>query len=139
MATKAELKLASQHIKLKIRTGDKVKVIAGKDKGELGYVAAVSPMERKAIIVQDNPENPDNPIPLNRVIKHRKARYQGERSSRVSLPAPIDISNLMVIDPNSGEPSRLGRRKEGDKLVRYAKKSGKTLADTSNYTKKEQE
>lgn len=137
MPTKKELKQAATHVKLKIRTGDKVKVIAGKDKGEVGFVAAVSPKEFKAIIVKENPENPDQPLPLNQVIKHKKARYQGERSARVALPAPIHISNLMVVDPASGEPSRIGRRKEGDKVVRYAKKSGKTIEDGPTYTKEE--
>lgn len=129
MPTKAEIKQLAKHVKLKIRTGDKIKVIAGKDKGEVGYVAAVSPKENKAIILKDNPENPEQPLPLNRVIKHKKARFQGERSARVALPAAIHISNLMVIDPASGEPTRIGRRKEGDKLVRYGKKSGATIVD----------
>ena len=137
MPTKKEIKALANPVKLKIRTGDKIKVIAGKDKGEIGYVAFVSPKEHKAIILQENPENPEQPIPLNKVIKHQKARYQGERSARRQLPAAIHISNLMVIDPASGEPSRIGRRKEGDKLVRYAKKSGKTLVDGPTYTKEE--
>lgn len=137
MPTKAELKQLGTHIKLKIRTGDKIIVIAGKDKGKIGYVAAVSPKEMKAIILQDDPTNPDQKLPLNQVIKHKKARFQGERSARIALPAPIHISNLMVIDPNTNQPTRIGRRKEGDKIVRYAKKSDKTLVDGPTYTKEE--
>ncbi|MEZ5162512.1 MAG: hypothetical protein R2688_01935 [Fimbriimonadaceae bacterium] len=76
-------------------------------------------------------------MPLNAVIKHRKAKYQGERSARIKLPAPIHISNLMVIDPDKDVPTRIGRRKEDGKIVRYAKKSGKTLKDTPNIEKKE--
>ncbi|MES1228433.1 MAG: hypothetical protein ABUL72_07150, partial [Armatimonadota bacterium] len=72
-----------------------------------------------------------------KVVKHKKARYQGERSARYTLPAPIHISNLMVIDPASGDATRIGRRKEGDKIVRYAKKSGKTLVDGPTYTKEQ--
>jgi large subunit ribosomal protein L24 len=138
MPTKADLKRLATKVKLKIRTGDNVMIIAGKDKGQTGFVAAVSPKELKAIVLQKNPENDAQPLPLNAVIKHRKARYQGERSARIKLPAPIHISNLMVIDPESGKPSRLGRRKEGDKLVRYAKKSGKTLVDLPNIEAKEE-
>jgi large subunit ribosomal protein L24 len=138
MPTKADLKRLATKVKLKIRTGDNVMIIAGKDKGQTGFVAAVSPKELKAIVLQKNPENDAQPLPLNAVIKHRKARYQGERSARIKLPAPIHISNLMVIDPDSGKPSRLGRRKEGDKLVRYAKKSGKTLVDLPNIEAKEE-
>ncbi|MCB0826870.1 MAG: 50S ribosomal protein L24 [Armatimonadetes bacterium] len=123
--------------KLKIRTGDRVMIISGKDKGQRGFVAAVAPKEYKAIVLQDNPENPEQPLPLNAVIKHRKAKYQGERSARIKLPAPIHISNLMVIDPDKDVPTRIGRRKEDGKIVRYAKKSGKTLKDTPNIEKKE--
>ena len=124
MPTKADLKRLANPVKLKVRRGDKVMIIAGKDKGEVGFIAAVSPKENKVIVLKENAENPEQPLPLNQVIKHRKAKTQGERSARIALPAPINISNVMVLDPKTGAPSRLGRRKEGDKLVRYAKKSG---------------
>lgn len=129
MPTKADLKKLAKPIKLKVRRGDKVMIIAGKDKGQVGFIAAVSPKEGKVIVLKENAENPEQPLPLNQVIKHRKAKNQGERSARIALPAPINISNIMVLDPKTGEPSRLGRRKEGDKLVRYAKKSGTTVKD----------
>ncbi|MBI1334198.1 MAG: 50S ribosomal protein L24 [Armatimonadetes bacterium] len=127
MPTKAELKRLAKPIKLKIRRGDKVMIIAGKDKGEVGFVAAVSPKENKVIVLKENPENPEQPLPLNQVIKHRKARTQGERSARIALPAPIHISNVMVLDPKTGQPTRVGKKKEGDSLVRYAKKSGTVI------------
>ena len=129
MPTKAEVKRLSKPIRLKIRRGDKVMIISGKDKGEIGFVAAISPRESKAIILKENPDNAEQPLPLNRVIKHRKAKMQGERSARVALPAPIHVSNLMVLDPETNQPTRLGRRTEDGKIVRYAKKSGKTLAE----------
>lgn len=131
MPTKAELKQQAKHVKLKIRKGDKVMIISGKDKGEIGFVAAVSPKEQKAIILKENDENPEQPLPLNAVIKHRKARMQGERSARIKLPAPIHVSNLMVLDPNTNQPTRVGRRKDDatGKLVRYAKKTGTQLPD----------
>ncbi|MBS1705927.1 MAG: 50S ribosomal protein L24 [Armatimonadetes bacterium] len=135
MPTKAELKQQAKHIKLKVRTGDKVVIIAGKDKGQQGFIAAVSPKESKVIVLQDNPENAEQPNPLNAVIKHFKAKHQGQRSARIRIPAAIHVSNVMVLDPKSGEATRIGRRKEGDKIVRYAKKSGTTLADKATYTK----
>lgn len=135
MPTKAEIKQEKAHIKLKVRTGDKVVIIAGKDRGQIGFVAAVAPKEQKVIVLQDNAENPEQPIPLNAVIKHRKARTQAERSARIKLPAPIHVSNIMVLD-ETGNGTRIGRRKEGDKLVRYSKKSGKTLKDLPNIEKK---
>ena len=132
MPTKAELKHRANLPKLRIRTGDQVVIIAGKDKGQKGYIYAVDPKKMRALVLQEDPENPDKPLPLNVAIKHRKAKYQGEKSSREKIPVPIHISNLMVLDPDKGEPTRVGRRKEGDKLVRYAKKTGKTIKDTPN-------
>jgi large subunit ribosomal protein L24 len=131
MPTKAQLKAIAKPIKLKIRKGDKVMIISGKDKGEVGFVAAVSPKEQKAIILKENDENPEQPLPLNAVIKHRKARTQGERSARIKLPAPIHVSNLMVLDPNTNQPTRVGRRKDDatGKLVRFSRKSGAAIPD----------
>jgi large subunit ribosomal protein L24 len=129
MPTKAELKQRANPPKLKIRKGDNVMIISGKDKGEVGFVYAVSPKEQKAIVLKQNEENPDMPLPLNAAIKHKKARTQGEKSARMRIPVPIHLSNLMVLDPKTGTPSRVGRRKEGDKVVRFAKKSGEVLTD----------
>lgn len=130
MPTKAELKKQAQHVKVKVRKGDQVMIIAGKDKGQTGYVAAISPKEGKVIVLKENTENPDQPIPLNAAIKHRKRRTEGERSARIQIPVPLDISNVMVLD-EKGKPTRVGRRKEGDKIVRYAKSTGKVLKDTA--------
>jgi large subunit ribosomal protein L24 len=130
MPTKAEIKQAAKHIKLKIRKGDRVMIISGKDKGEIGFVAAVAPKEMKCIILKENDENPDQPLPLNAAIKHRKARMQGERSARIRIPVPIHVSKVMVLDPDTDQPTRVGRRKNDDgKLVRYSKKSGKEIVD----------
>jgi large subunit ribosomal protein L24 len=96
----------------------------------------LDPKEQKALVLQDNPENPDQPLPLNAVVKHKKAKFQGEKSSRFKMPAPIHLSNLMVLDPDKGEPTRIGRRVEGGKIVRYAKKTGKTIKDTPNIEEK---
>jgi large subunit ribosomal protein L24 len=135
MPTKAELKLAAAHAKVKFRRGDRVMIIAGKDKGEIGYIAAIAPKEQKAIILKENEENPEQPIPLNSVIKHRKARSERESSARMRLPAPIHLSNLMVLDPETGKPTRVGRKKEDGKIIRYAKKSGKALPEVPLMTK----
>ncbi len=129
--TKAELKARKNPPKFKLRTGDKVMIVAGKDKGETGFVAMVSPRENKAFVLKENPENPDQPQPLNAVIKHYKAKYQGEKSRKELRPAPIHLSNLMLLDPKTGEPTRVGRRTEDGKVVRYAKKSNTTLKDVA--------
>ncbi|MBX3096900.1 MAG: 50S ribosomal protein L24 [Fimbriimonadaceae bacterium] len=130
MPTIAEIKAKKKKIKLKLRSGDKVMIIAGKDKGQVGFIAAVEPEKQKALVLQDNPENPEMPNPLNAVVKHRKAKFQGERSARFKMPSPIHISNLMLVEGDKNTPSRVGRRKEDGKVVRYAKKSGKTIVET---------
>lgn len=127
MATKAELKKANKRIKQKLKTGDQVVIITGKDKGERGYIAAVWPKDQKVTVLKENEENPDQPIPLNAVVKNRKARREGEKSQQLRLPAPIHVSNVMVLDPKTGEATRVGRRLEGNRLVRYSKKSGELL------------
>lgn len=126
MPTKAELKANSKPIKVKVRKGDRVVIISGKDKGRFGIVAAVSPKEGKVLVV--NNDNPDQMIALNAVIKHRKPRMQGETGSRVTIPSPLDISKVMVVD-EKGVPTRVGRRLEDGKTVRYSKKSGDTFTD----------
>jgi large subunit ribosomal protein L24 len=89
----------------------------------------VSPKERKVIVLKENLENEDQPLPLNAAIKHRKAKTQGERSARIKIPVPIHVSNVMVLDPTTNQPTRVGRRLDetSGKLVRYAKKSGEAI------------
>jgi large subunit ribosomal protein L24 len=128
MPTKADVKRLAKLPKIKIRKGDRVVIITGKDKGQEGFVAAVSRKEQKVIILRENPENPDMPLPLNAVVKHRKARTQSEKSARIQLPAPLHISNIMVLD-SKGKPTRVGRRLEKGKLVRYSKSNNETLVD----------
>jgi large subunit ribosomal protein L24 len=128
--TKAEIKQRAAGVKLKVRKGDKVKIISGKDKGEVGFIASVITKTQRVIVLKENDENPDAPLPLNAAIKHRKSRNpQMEKSSRMKIPVPIHISNVMVLDPDKGEPTRIGRKKEGDKTVRYAKRTGKAFKD----------
>jgi len=127
--TKKEIKRREAGVKLKVRKGDAVRIISGKDKGQTGFIAMVLPKKQSVIVLQANEENPDQPLPLNAAVKHKKARYQGEKSARIRIPVPIHVSNVMVIDPKTGEPSRVGRRKEGDKIIRYAKKSGEAIPD----------
>ena len=98
--------------KLHIKKGDKVMVISGNHKGETGEVLEVFPGEYRAIV--------DN---VNMVKKHRKPT-QNNPGGITEIAAPIHISNLMLLDPKTGEPTRIGRKLVDGKLVRYAKKSG---------------
>ena len=132
MPTFAELKQQKSKIKLKVRQGDAVVIIAGKDKGQQGIVAKVMPKDQKVIVLQENPSDPNEPIPLNAAVKHKKAKTTAERSARFKMPVPLHISNVMLIDPKLQVGSRVGRRVENGKIVRFAKKSGETLNDQPN-------
>ena len=101
--------------KLHLKKGDQVLVIAGAHKGAKGEILTMLPNENRAIV--------DN---VNLVKKHTKP--MGENPGGINeVPAPIHLSNLMLIDPKTGEPTRVGRREENGKMVRYSKKSGETI------------
>ena len=104
--------------KLKIKKGDRVVVIAGayKDRERVREVLEVLP-EQNRVIVEDT----------NMVKKHTRPT-QDNPGGINEVPAPIHISNLMLVDPKSGEPTRVGRRREDDgTIVRYSKKSGEII------------
>ena len=101
--------------KLHIRKGDRVMVIAGNYKGEKGEVLEIFPDRNRAIV-----EN------INMVKKHQKPT-QDNPGGITEIPAPIHLSNLMLLDPKTGEPTRVGRKHVDGKSVRYAKKSGEIL------------
>ena len=102
--------------KLKIKTGDLVKVIAGDDKGQEGKVQKVFIDKNKAIVEG-----------VNLVSKHNKPSAAGPQGGIVKKEAAIHISNLALIDPKSGKTTRVGLRKEGDKKVRFSKKSNEVI------------
>jgi large subunit ribosomal protein L24 len=98
-----------------IRKGDRVIVISGSDRGKKGNVVEVI-HEKQRVIVED----------INIVKKHRKPT-QNTPGGIVEIPAPIHVSNVMLIDPKSGEPTRIGRKEVDGKNVRYSKKSGEII------------
>ena len=103
--------------KLKIKKGDTVKVIAGNDKGQSGKVLKVLVEENRAVVEG-----------AGMVSKATKPNAKNTQGGIVKQEAPIHISNLQLIDPKSGNPTRVGRREGKDgKLVRYAKKSGEEI------------
>ncbi|HMR87107.1 MAG TPA: 50S ribosomal protein L24 [Saprospiraceae bacterium] len=100
---------------MSIKKGDKVQVIAGSNRGESGEVKQVFPKLNRAIV--------DG---LNLVKKHTKAT-QDNPGGINEIESPIHISNLMVIDPKTGKPTRMGRKLVDGKLVRFSKKSGEII------------
>jgi large subunit ribosomal protein L24 len=98
----------------KLKKGDKVVVLAGKDKGKQGEISRVMPQDGKAIV--------DG---INISIRHTK-QSQTSQGGRIPTPMPIDLSNLSLMDKN-GKATRVGFRVEGDKKVRYAKTTGEVI------------
>jgi large subunit ribosomal protein L24 len=107
---------------LRIRTNDTVRVIAGKDRGRTGRVKSVDPKKQRVYVEGVNI--------VKRHIKPRTLRdtqRAQELGGIVEMEGPIHISNVMLVDPSSGEPSRVGVRRDDGKRVRVAKKSGKEI------------
>lgn len=103
--------------KLHVRSGDTVKVISGDDKGKTGKILSVNPQKRRAIVEG-----------LNMVTKHIKPTTNSPQGGIEKREASIHISNLMLVDPKTGEATRIGRKiGENGKLVRYSKKSGEVI------------
>lgn len=114
-------------VKLKIKSGDSVMIIAGKDKGARGRVARVITKKMMVLVEGHDKDKDGNAVPLNAVTKHRKPRAVGEQGQRLRIAAPLHISKVMLIDPKTNEPTRVGRRTEDGKSVRFAKKSKETI------------
>ncbi|MFI2741201.1 50S ribosomal protein L24 [Zhouia sp. PK063] len=103
-------------IKLKIKSGDTVKVIAGDHKGSEGTVLKVDREKNKAIVEG-----------VNMVSKHTKPSAQNPQGGIVKKEAPIHISNLSLIDPKSGDATRVGYEERDGKKVRFSKKSNEVI------------
>ena len=103
--------------KLHIKKGDKVLVISGNAKGKEGKVLEVIRSKNKAIVEG-----------LNLITKHNKPSAQNPNGGIDKTEAPIHISNLMLVDPSSGKPTRVGRKVNDEgKLQRYSKKTGQLI------------
>jgi large subunit ribosomal protein L24 len=100
---------------MKLKKGDTVVVIAGKDKGSQGEIAQVLPKDNKVIIAG-----------VNTATKHQKSRKANDQGGRIDRDMPVDASNVMLV--HKGKPTRVGYRidKDGTK-VRIAKKSGEVI------------
>ena len=103
-------------IKLKIKSGDTVKVIAGDHKGTTGTVTRVYREKNKAIVEG-----------VNMVSKHTKPSAKNPQGGIVKKEAPVHISNLALVDPKTKSATKVGYRTEGDKKVRFSKKSNQVL------------
>lgn len=112
-----EKKTTNKPAKLKIKKGDLVQVIAGDSKGTQGKVVEILVAKNRAIVEG-----------ANQVSKHTKPNAANPNGGIVKQEAPIHISNLALVDPKSGKPTRVGRKKnEAGKLVRVAKTTGEEI------------
>jgi len=106
---------------MRIKKGDQVEVVAGNDKGVRGEVQRVFPKANRVVVSG-----------VNMVKKHQRPRPTGGRTPTqggiIEFEAPIDASNVMLVDPDTGELTRVGiRRDEDGRQIRFAKKSGRDI------------
>ncbi|MBE8220893.1 MAG: 50S ribosomal protein L24 [Alphaproteobacteria bacterium] len=102
--------------KLKIKKGDKVVVLSGRDKGKSGEVLSVFPTQNRALVRG-----------VNMVSRHQKQSAQAE-GGIIKKESKIHISNLALADPKDGKPTRIGYKHEKDgSKIRYAKRSGEAI------------
>ena len=102
--------------KTKFRSGDKVRVISGASKGQEGTILKIQ-LDRNKAIVEG----------VNMVSKNEKPSATNPQGGIVKKEAAIQLSNLSLIDPKSGETTRAGYRMDGDKKVRFSKKSNEVI------------
>src|SRR5690606_25571161 len=102
--------------KLKVKSVDLVKVIAGNHKGEEGKIVRIFADKNTAVVES-----------VNMISKHNKTSDQIPQGGIVKKEAPIHISNLALVDPKTKEATKVGYRTEGDKKVRFSKKSNQVL------------
>ncbi|AQS53823.1 50S ribosomal protein L24 [Jeotgalibaca dankookensis] len=99
-----------------VKVGDKVKVITGKDKGKEGVILKTLPKKDRVIVEG-----------INIVKKHRKASQTNATGGILEEEASVHVSNVMLIDPKTGEPTKVGYKVEDGKKVRFAKKTGEVI------------
>ena len=99
---------------MKIKKGDKIKILAGKDKGKTGKVLQVFPSRNRVSIEG-----------LNLLIKHMRPRRQGEKGQRIEFPAPIDLSNVIMVCPKCGKATRV-KYKYVETNINISKQKNKT-------------
>jgi len=101
---------------MKIKKGDNVEIIAGKDKGKRGKVTRTVPRAGQVVVEG-----------LNIRKKHTKPRKEGEKGQRIEVAYPLDISNVMLVCPHTDKLTRVGYKVEGDQKVRISKRAQKEI------------
>lgn len=101
---------------MRIKKGDNVIVITGKDKGKKGKVVKALPTVDRVVVEGVNIKK-----------KHMKPKKSGQKGQIIEMAAPLHVSNVQIVDPKEGKPSRIGMKIVGGKKVRISKRSGAEL------------
>ena len=101
---------------MKLKKGDNVIIIAGKDKGKKGKIVAVF-ADKNRVVVEG----------INMMKKHQRPKKSGEKGTKINIAMPMNASNVMIVDPKTGLRTRIGKKKVGDKMVRITKKSSQEI------------
>lgn len=101
---------------MKIKKGDKVQIMAGKDRGKQGEVLLILPVIEKVVVKG-----------ANMMKRHVRAKREGEKGERIEKEAPIHVSNVMLVCPHTNKPTRVGYKIEGGEKIRMSKRAGKAL------------
>ena len=101
---------------MKIKKGDNIKIMVGKDKGKTGKVLTAFPHKNKVVIEG-----------LNLYKKHVRPKTREEKGQIVSIPRPINVSNVMLVCPTCTKAVRVGIRVDGEMKIRYCKKCGTAI------------
>lgn len=98
---------------MRIKKGDNIIVITGKDKGKKGKIIKALPAINRVVIEGINVKK-----------KHMKPKKSGQKGQIIEMAAPLHVSNVAIVDPKDGKPARIGIKIVGDKKVRISKRSG---------------
>jgi large subunit ribosomal protein L24 len=101
---------------MKLKKGDNVIVITGKDKGKKGKIVTVL-VKQNRIIVEG----------INMMKKHQRPRKSGEKGVKLDIAMPMSASNVQIVDPKTNLRTRVGKKKVGEKMIRITKKSGQEI------------
>ena len=102
---------------MKLKKGDQVQIMSGKDRGKRGAILRIFPKISK-ILVEG----------ANMMKRHRKAKNENEKGERVEIAVPLHVSNAMLVDQKTGKPGRIGYKHNGKEKLRVSKKSGETIS-----------
>ena len=101
---------------MKLKKGDNIIVIAGKDKGNKGKIVRVLPAANKVVVEG-----------INILKKHQRPRKTGEKGQIMKMAMPMHASNVMIVDPKTEKGSRIGKKMVGENMIRIARKSNQEI------------